>query len=119
MVMVTVVADGGDLHFIIPPAGDGMVAQDLMAFTEIIFTYTIAYTLTTPTMFTGTGAVYPARVIIAQGVLPPERRIIIARPQVQPDQAETVIQDQIIQGPETAITITDPRPTARQPEDLP
>jgi hypothetical protein len=73
-------ADGGALHFIIRPAGvDGMVVQGLMAFTEVIFTYIIMYTLTTPTMFTETGVVCPARVITARVVLRPGRRIIIAR----------------------------------------
>lgn len=73
-------ADGGARPSIIPHAGvDGMVVQGLMVFTEVIFTFIITYMLTMPTMFTETGAVYPAKVIIAQGVWLPDRRIIIAR----------------------------------------
>jgi hypothetical protein len=110
-------ADGGAQPSITRLAGeDGMEVPDRMAFMAIIFTCTITYMLITPTMFTGTGAVYPARVIIARVELPPERRIIIARQQVQPDRAEMRIQDQIVQGPETVITITDLRRTDRQPE---
>ncbi len=76
----TVDVDGGVLLSIIRPAGvDGMAVQGLMAFTETIFMCTITYMLTTPIMFTETGVVYPARVITAQEVLLPERRIIIAR----------------------------------------
>ena len=57
--------DGGVLHFIIRPAGvDGMVVQGLTAFTETIFMCIITFMLTTPIMFTETGVVYPARVII-------------------------------------------------------
>jgi hypothetical protein len=47
-----------------------MEVPDLMAFMAIIFMCTITYMLTTPIMFTGIGAVYPARVIIARVVLP-------------------------------------------------
>ena len=73
-------ADGGGLHFIILHAGaDGMVVQDLMGFTVIISMFTITYMLITPTMFIETGAVYQAKIIIAQVVLRPEPRIIIAR----------------------------------------
>jgi hypothetical protein len=63
------VADGGDLHFIILPAGvDGMVVQDPMGFMVIIFMFTITYMLITRTTFTGTGVECPARAIIAQVV---------------------------------------------------
>jgi len=112
--------DGGVLHFIIPPAGvDGMVVQGLMAFTETIFMCIITYMLTTPIMFTETGVAYPARVIIAQVVLQQERRIIIARLWVQPDPEERSIQDQIVQGPEPVIIITDPWQTDQLLEDPP
>ena len=64
-------ADGGARLSITRLAGeDGMAVQGLMAFTEIIFMFIITYMLTTPIMFTGIGAVYPARVIIARVVLP-------------------------------------------------
>jgi hypothetical protein len=74
-------ADGGVQPSITRRAGvDGMVVQGLMVFTEVIFTSIITYMLTTPTMCIGTGVAYPAKVITAQGVLPPDQRIIIARP---------------------------------------
>jgi hypothetical protein len=72
--------DGGGLHSIIRPAGvDGVVVHGLMVFMEIIFMYIITYMLTTPIMFIETGVVYPVGVIIAQVVLRPGQRIIIAR----------------------------------------
>jgi hypothetical protein len=62
-------ADGGVLHFITLPAGaDGMVVQDLMDFTVIIFMFTITFMSTTPTMCIGTGVEFPARATIAQVV---------------------------------------------------
>ena len=73
-------ADGGARPSITLPAGeDGMEVRDLMDFMVIIFMSTTTYMLTTPTMFTETEAVYPARLTIAQVVSRPERRIIIAR----------------------------------------
>jgi hypothetical protein len=116
---VMVDTDGGALPSITRLAGeDGMEVQDLMAFTEIIFMFTTTYMLTTPIMFTETGVVYPARVIIAQVVLRPEQRIIIARHWVRPDQGDLSTRDQMVQDPEPTIIITDPEPTDPQQEGL-
>ena len=77
---VMVDAVGGVLLFIIRLVGaDGTVVLDLMAFTVIIFMSITTYMLTTQIMCTETGAVYPVRVITAQGVWRPGQRIIIAR----------------------------------------
>jgi hypothetical protein len=72
--------DGGARLSITRLAGeDGMAVQGLMAFTEIIFMFIITYMLITPIMFTETGVVFPARLIIGPVGSRPERPIIIAR----------------------------------------